>query len=103
MFKRKTERKNRVARFCEAFMRWLRDFMMAGVALTLHGCGVMPSIDIPYLGKVNVAEQLDKLGDDNQVEEAIEDVLEAGAEFITGEEVHIDISGDSPESRDGKK
>ena len=36
--------------------------------------------------------------DENPVEEVAEWVLEQGAKFITGENAHIDLSGDTPEN-----
>ena len=41
--------------------------------------------------------------DENPVEEVAEWVLEQGAKFITGENAHIDLSGDTPENEGKKK
>lgn len=42
--------------------------------------------------------------DDNVVEESVEWVVEEGVEILTGQDIHLDLSGDSPEERiPGKK
>jgi len=41
--------------------------------------------------------------DDNVVEESVEWVVEEGVEVLTGQDIHLDLSGDSPEERDSKK
>lgn len=63
----------------------------------LSSCAMIPSIPLPFFGEVNISEQLENLSDDNGLEEIAENVIESGIKVITGEDVHIDITGDSPE------
>jgi len=73
-------------------MKKLNKILMVGVLLSFSSCAY---ISKPW-------EAYKAMPDDNPIEEGVEWAIETGAELL-GEDIHLDLSGDSPEDRSGKK